>query len=146
MQPTAQPTLQLKVFRTLWGVTTPWQQTLSELKSVGCCGIEARVPLSADERQTLARRLQESELEYIAILFSGGGVIPAQAETPHQHLERLKSRFAEAKELNPRFVNLLAGNDRHAGAAGGFSRPGPRAGRRLRGDLQLRNPSRHLAV
>nr|VUD33863.1 AP endonuclease, family 2 [Raoultella sp. NCTC 9187] len=72
MQPTAQPTLQLKVFRTLWGVTTPWQQTLSELKSVGCCGIEARVPPSSDERQTLARRLQESELEYIAILFSGG--------------------------------------------------------------------------
>ncbi|VTN11044.1 Uncharacterised protein [Raoultella terrigena] len=33
MQPTAQPTLQLKVFRTLWGVTTPWQQTLSELKA-----------------------------------------------------------------------------------------------------------------
>ncbi len=112
MQPTAQPTLQLKVFRTLWGVTTPWQQTLSELKSVGCCGIEARVPPSADERQTLARRLQESELEYIAILFSGGSVIPAQAETPGQHLERLKSRFAEAKALNPRFVNLLAGNDR----------------------------------
>ncbi|MDJ1655917.1 TIM barrel protein, partial [Raoultella sp. Ech2A] len=104
--------MQLKVFRTLWGVTTPWQQTLSELKSVGCCGIEARVPLSADERQTLARRLQESELEYIAIVFSGGGVIPAQAETPHQHLERLKSRFEDARTLNPRFVNLLAGNDR----------------------------------
>jgi sugar phosphate isomerase/epimerase len=38
--------MQLNVFRTLWGVTTPWQQTVSELKSVGCCGIEARVPLT----------------------------------------------------------------------------------------------------
>ena len=37
--------MQLTVFRTLWGVTTPWQQTVSELKSVGCGGIEARVPL-----------------------------------------------------------------------------------------------------
>jgi hypothetical protein len=39
-------------------------------------------------------------------------VIPAQADTPQQHLERLKGRFADAKALNPRFVNLLAGNDR----------------------------------
>jgi hypothetical protein len=65
-----------------------------------------------EEQRTLARRLQASALEYIAIVFSGGGVIPAQAETPRQHLERLKGRFAEAKALNPRFVNLLAGNDR----------------------------------
>jgi hypothetical protein len=40
--------MQLNVFRTLWGVTTPWQQTVSELRSVGCCGIEAG---SADARR-----------------------------------------------------------------------------------------------
>ncbi|VEC81556.1 Uncharacterised protein [Raoultella ornithinolytica] len=68
--------MQLTVFRTLWGVTTPWQQTVSELKSVGCGGIEARVPLIPEEQQTLARRLQESALEYIAIVFSGGGRDP----------------------------------------------------------------------
>jgi hypothetical protein len=60
--------MQLTVFRTLWGVTTPWQQTVNELKSVGCAGIEARVPLTPEEQQTLARRLQESALEYIAIV------------------------------------------------------------------------------
>ncbi|RXY84360.1 xylose isomerase, partial [Klebsiella pneumoniae] len=36
--------MELKCFRTLWGVTTPWPQTLDELQRVGCCGIEARVP------------------------------------------------------------------------------------------------------
>lgn len=99
--------MQLNVFRTLWGVTTPWQQTVNELKSVGCCGIEARVPLTVEEQRTLAQRIDASALEYIAIVFSGGGVIPAQSETPAQHLERLKERFAAAKALNPRFVNLL---------------------------------------
>ncbi|GHK57879.1 hypothetical protein KPZU09_76150 [Klebsiella pneumoniae] len=39
-------------------------------------------------------------------------MLPAQHETPEQHLARLQSRFAEASGLNPRFVNLLAGNDR----------------------------------
>ncbi|NIG77623.1 sugar phosphate isomerase/epimerase [Klebsiella sp. Ap-873] len=104
--------MQLNIFRTLWGVTTPWPQTLSELKSVGCCGIEARVPSTAEELQNLAGRLLTAELEYIAIVFSGGGVIPAQHEPPEHHLERLKERFVAAKILNPRFVNLLAGNDR----------------------------------
>lgn len=70
------------------------------------------MPLTVAERRQLADRLQASGLEYIAILFSGGGVLPAQHETPEQHLARLQTRFAEASSLNPRFVNLLAGNDR----------------------------------
>ncbi len=74
--------MELKCFRTLWGVTTPWPQTLDELQRVGCCGIEARVPLTVAERRQLADRLQASGLEYIAILFSGGGVLPAQHERP----------------------------------------------------------------
>lgn len=65
--------MELKCFRTLWGVTTPRPQTLDELQRVGCCGIEARVPLTVAERRQLADRLQASGLEYIAILFSGGG-------------------------------------------------------------------------
>lgn len=104
--------MQLKKFRTLWGVNTSWEQTLTELKSVGCSGIEARVPLNFEEQQALALRLQLAELEYIAIVFSGGGIIPVQRETPQQHLERLKERFDAAKRLQPLFVNLLAGNDR----------------------------------
>lgn len=104
--------MQLNLFRTLWGVTTPWQQTVDELKSVGCGGIEARVPQTLTEQRLLAQKLQDAELDYIAVVFSGGDVIPAQAETPEQHLERLKERFESAKALNPRFVNLLAGNDR----------------------------------
>ena len=104
--------MQLKTFRTLWGVNTSWEQTLRELNSVGCCGIEARVPLTGIEQKALASRLQAAELDYIAIVFSGGDVIPAQHETPAQHLERLKERFDAAKILQPLFVNLLAGNDR----------------------------------
>ena len=104
--------MQLKTFRTLWGVDSCWEQTLHELKQVGCSGIEARVPLALDEQQALVSRLQIAELDYIAIVFSGGDVVPAQQETPEQHLERLKERFDAAKQLQPLFVNLLAGNDR----------------------------------
>lgn len=74
--------MELKCFRTLWGVTTPWPQTLDELQRVGCCGIEARVPLTVAERRQLADRLQASGLEYIAILFSGGGCSPPSMKRP----------------------------------------------------------------
>lgn len=104
--------IQLKKFRTLWGVNSSWEQTLRELQTAGCAGIEARVPLTLDEQQALASDIRAAELEYIAIVFSGGDVIPKQQETPEQHLERLKERFDAAKQLQPLFVNLLAGNDR----------------------------------
>lgn len=104
--------MQLNLFRTLWGVTTPWSQTVQELKSVGCRGVETRLPKTIQEQQLLAQKLQDADLDYIAVIFSGGDVIPAQADSPENHLERLKERFESAKKLNPRFVNLLAGNDR----------------------------------
>lgn len=104
--------IQLKKFRTLWGVNSSWEQTLRELQTAGCAGIEARVPLTLDEQQALASDIRAAELEYIAIVFSGGDVIPKQQETPEQHLERLKERFDATKQLQPLFVNLLAGNDR----------------------------------
>lgn len=104
--------IQLKKFRTLWGVNSSWEQTLRELQTAGCAGIEARVPLTLDEQQALASDIRAAKLEYIAIVFSGGDVIPKQQETPEQHLERLKERFDAAKQLQPLFVNLLAGNDR----------------------------------
>ncbi len=91
------------------GVTTPWPQTLDELQRVGCCGIEARVPLTVAERRQLADRLQASGLEYIAILFSGGGVLPAQHETPEQHLARLQTRFAEGQQPQPALCQFAGG-------------------------------------
>ncbi len=95
----------------LGGSDDPRPQTLDELQRVGCCGIEARVPLTVagGSSPTACRRRGWS----ISPFFSAAaGVLPAQHETPEQHLARLQTRFAEASGLNPRFVNLLAGNDR----------------------------------
>ncbi len=85
------------------------------------------------ERQ-LADRLQASAGD-IAILFSGGGC-SRQHETPEQHLARLQTRF-EASGLNPRFVNLLAGNDRWPLAQQVDFLGKARAGRRVWFDLRF---------
>ena len=104
--------MQLDIHRTLWGVTDDWSQIVTELSEAGCVGIEARVPLEDMSRRQLQQRLQADQLGYIAILFSGGDVIPDQSEGPEQHLQRLQSMLPKAAELEPQLVNILPGNDR----------------------------------
>ncbi|WP_432464700.1 sugar phosphate isomerase/epimerase family protein [Agarivorans sp. QJM3NY_33] len=104
--------MQLDLFRTLWGVEQAISEIAETLKQEGYVGVEARIPQSPSARVQLCRDLNAQQLDYIGILFTGGDVIPHQGDGPEQHLERLASGLDAAVSLNPRFVNVLAGNDR----------------------------------
>ncbi|WP_288410741.1 TIM barrel protein [uncultured Herbaspirillum sp.] len=90
----------------------PWSRCVTELREAGCSGLEARLPMTLQERHALRDRLRAEALDYIAIVFSGVDVVPRQADRPAIHLQHLARAFDAAAELQPRFVNLLAGNDR----------------------------------
>lgn len=104
--------MELSLFRTLWGVQQEMCSYVDALRQAGFVGVEARVPLELEARRTFKQSLKELEMKYIAILFSGGDVIPNQAESPDQHLARLAEQLDFAAELEPKFVNVLPGNDR----------------------------------
>lgn len=105
--------MQLKTFRSLWGFTGDRTLCAQELRAVGCCGVEARVPVTdADARQELARFLEQESLDYIAILFTGGDVIPFASWSVDDHLAYLEKGIQAALELNPVKINVLAGSDR----------------------------------
>lgn len=104
--------MELKIFRSGWGLQEPWGRCVTELREAGCSGLEARLPMALQERRALRDRLQAEALDYIAIVFSGVDVVPRQADRPEVHLQHLARAFDAAAELQPRFVNLLAGNDR----------------------------------
>ncbi|KLU25938.1 xylose isomerase [Caballeronia mineralivorans PML1(12)] len=104
--------MQLDIFRSLWGHQGDRRTTFSDVRAAGLAGVEARLPLTADERATLARDLKEHELDYIAIVFTDNAVLPDQRATPAQHLEDLDRKLGTAADLSPRFINVLAGNDR----------------------------------
>lgn len=104
--------MELKMYRTLWGITEPSLSFLSSLPSYGYCGVEGRIPATQDERVIFKRHLSEADLEYIGIIFTGKGVIPDQSLTPEQHLDHLEDQLNHAKFLGAKFVNVLAGNDR----------------------------------
>lgn len=104
--------MQLDIFRSLWGWQGDWATCAAQLREAGCVGVEARVPLDAPGRLALRNSLQAEALAYIATVFTGADVIPRQQDGPEVHLQHLARAFDAVAELSPRFVNLLAGNDR----------------------------------
>jgi len=104
--------MKLEIFRTLWGYTASKAQALEELLATGFDGLEARLPLDAAERSEFAAFLWANRLGYISTVFTAYDVLPVQAAAPAEHLQDLDRKLAWAAELEPRFVNVLAGNDR----------------------------------
>jgi len=104
--------MKLDLFRTLWGYTASKTQALEEMLVHGFTGMEARLPLEALDRREFAAFLKANQVGYISTVFTAYDVLPAQSATVAEHLEDLDRKLGLAAELTPRFVNLLAGNDR----------------------------------
>lgn len=104
--------MKLEIFRTLWGYTASKTQALEELLEAGFDGMEARLPLSAAERAEFAAFLRANQVPYISTVFTAYDVLPEQSATVAEHLTDLDKKLGWASELSPRFVNVLAGNDR----------------------------------
>ncbi|WP_342594949.1 TIM barrel protein [Salinicola lusitanus] len=102
----------LETFRSLWGFQGTWEQAAREARAAGFDGLEARMPQDERERCAFARFLRTYSLPYIGILFTSAPVLPQQAHTPRQHLDDLECQLRQMQALEPRFVNVLAGNDR----------------------------------
>ena len=104
--------MKLEIFRTLWGYTASKTQALEELLKVGFDGMEARLPLATAERAEFAAFLRANRVGYISTVFTAYDVLPEQSATVAEHLIDLDKKLGWAGELTPRFVNVLAGNDR----------------------------------
>jgi hypothetical protein len=82
------------------------------LLDAGFDGMEARLPLEASERAEFSAFLRANQLGYISTVFTAYNVLPEQAAPVAEHVVDLDKKLAWAAELSPRFVNVLAGNDR----------------------------------
>ena len=73
---------------------------------------KARLPLTPGERAEFGAFLRANHVPYIATVFTAYDVLPEQSATTAEHLNDLEQKLAWSTELAPRFVNVLAGNDR----------------------------------
>lgn len=104
--------MQLDLFRSLWGWQGDWSQCAAQVRQIGCVGVEARLPGDPFAQRSLRRTLEQEGLAYIAVVFTGGDVVPDQRWTLQQHWDRLEASLAGAQDVGARFVNVLPGNDR----------------------------------
>jgi len=104
--------MKLELFRSLWGWQGDWSQCAAQLRQAGCVGVEARLPTDPYAQRALRQSLRQEALEYIAVVFTGGDVIPRQDWTLQQHWDRLSLSLDAALDVGARFVNVLPGNDR----------------------------------
>jgi sugar phosphate isomerase/epimerase len=104
--------MKLDIFRTLWGYTASKTQALEELLAAGFDGIEARQPPGAADRAEFSAFLRANHVSYISTVFTAYDVLPEQSATVAEHLADLDKKLGWAAQMAPRFVNVLAGNDR----------------------------------
>ncbi|EGD58787.1 hypothetical protein Y88_0845 [Novosphingobium nitrogenifigens DSM 19370] len=104
--------MQLDLFRSLWGWQGDWARCGSECREIGFTGVEARLPADPFARRALRSALEAEGLSYIAVVFTGGDVIPDQSWTLQQHWDRLEASIEGAALVGARFLNVLPGNDR----------------------------------
>ncbi|GBR08263.1 sugar phosphate isomerase/epimerase family protein [Acetobacter oeni] len=104
--------MRLSVFKTLWGDQRPWEDIVPDIRAAAFDGIEARIPETVAEAQNKVAVLRRENLPFIAIAMTGGGVIPRQAASVADHLNDLETALQRAAVMEPRFVNVLGGNDR----------------------------------
>lgn len=104
--------MKLEIFRTLWGYRASKAQALDELLDAGFDGMEARLPLAPGARAEFGAFLRANHVPYIATVFTAYDVLPEQSATTAEHLNDLEQKLAWSTELAPRFINVLAGNDR----------------------------------
>ncbi len=109
--------MRLDLFRSLWGWPTSsgaqaWDHCGASCRANGFVGVEARLPPDAAACGALKSALAAQGLDYIAVVFSGGDVIPDQRWTVADHCAHLDRAIEGARDLGARFVNVLPGNDR----------------------------------
>lgn len=104
--------MRLDLFRSLWGWQGDWAICAAEVRRMGAVGVEARLPGDPFAQRALRQSLQHEGLDYIAVVFTGGDVVPRQDWTLQQHWDRLEASIEGAQAVGARFLNVLPGNDR----------------------------------
>ena len=106
--------MHLHVFRSLWGVVGPWEDSFPRIAAAGFTGVEARVPTGVHqqaERDRFAALQKSHGFDLIAEVSACGYVIPRRDASPEEHLADLRRQIPLVLPLQPTFINGYHGCD-----------------------------------
>ncbi|HEX4265599.1 MAG TPA: TIM barrel protein [Verrucomicrobiae bacterium] len=103
--------MELQIFKTLWGHTSGFDVALAACKENEFDGLEGPVPSSAVERSEFNKKLSQRDLSYIAEICTAGSYVPNRQATDLEHLDSFLRQAEAALECEPLFLNVIAGCD-----------------------------------
>jgi len=103
--------MQLKIFRTFWGVDKPLMAAAEEARQAGFDGIEAPAPRDDATHRSLAKALEATGLSWIAEICTGGDYVPERGLSVTDHCDQLTERLRRSEPLKPLRVNCVGGQD-----------------------------------
>lgn len=103
--------VQLKLFKTLWGFNGSYADATKVAIEQGYDGIEGPVPETVSETEEFAELLRKNDLHYIAEVATTGSYVPDRRLTVKDHLAYLQQRIESLKILQPEFITCLGGCD-----------------------------------
>jgi hypothetical protein len=95
--------MRLDLYRSLWGVSTPFPQLAPTLRASGYVGIETRLPAPAEQAE-FRSLLRDHELNLIGILSTAGS-------TPLEHLDSLRRQSEELAAYGAVQITAQSGRD-----------------------------------
>ncbi len=95
--------MELKLFRSLWGVAESWEEAFPRIKADGFAGVEYLVP-PADEETRWRELLAAHQLDFLPLLFTRGASVD-------EHLESFTRQMERAITFTPVRANCHAGHD-----------------------------------
>jgi sugar phosphate isomerase/epimerase len=103
--------MELRLYRTLWGVELPIAQAAAEAAAAGFSGLEGQVPTDPGAREALAEALAGHGLDFIAEITTAGSYVPDRRATVAEHLVTLEQGLRRGAGLHPRLTTCIAGCD-----------------------------------
>lgn len=91
--------MELKMYKTLWGMTGPLEEQIERIAAAGYAGVEWLVP-EPEEAATFRKLLEAYELDYIPMIF-----------TDQDHKASFRDRLSRAAEWGPTKVNSHSAKD-----------------------------------
>src|SRR6516164_1387502 len=102
-------TMELHVFKTLWGHTGDLEEAIAACLQNEFAGLEGQVPDSPAGRKKFRMKLAQNGLGFIAEICTAGCYVPRRQAALSEHLESLRCQAEVALECHPRFLTVIAG-------------------------------------
>lgn len=103
--------MELHIFKTLWGHAGGLDAAIAACKDSELHGIEGQAPGTSAERNEFRNKLAENGLRYVAEIYTAGSYVPKRNASAAEHLESLRLLGGAALECNPLFLTVIAGCD-----------------------------------